>query len=540
MGSANSQAGSESHYFGGRWSAALSLWTYFHRLLHLLGILSIDREELALLQGHPVRVRHKQSGRALEHSASLTRGRIDALSLAERNSDGNLRSIFFAHFVPSPTDDVLQLATSQSPRAWVSRSARAPLALAHSKRAAVRFSLERTSSDAIAMRAVPGVLRAGSSTGALVSVIAPRSISLTAEGQCVRSSERFEINVIPLSAHVLLKGAPVDPTVQAAAGATRRIPIRVQARSKAFLCAFPGERVRANRVAAAGCDVFQLDHDAQTDTAVLRDSTSAPLRFTPQLDGFCSGDPDTRGERFVIELAPCARNGRGDALDDCVTLRSRKGYLSVNRRGDLRLERERNPGPRESFWLRLALPSMADKSEPRHRLQREPGGTRIVEASVEVPVDVHTAFEVISDYEGFSTFLDDAAESQILQRYSDRHLQVRMVQTHSFLVLTLNLAMTLDVHEFKEELRATMEMTSGFGVKEYRGTWSVIPKSDDPDYCTICCELRATPALPAPGFLVDGVITHATCATLSQLRVECLRRKALRKSDMNGGGASPR
>jgi len=71
---------------GGRWSAASSLWTYFHRLLHMLGILSVDREEFSLLSGHAIRIRHERTGRALATSASLTRAALntDALSLSNR------------------------------------------------------------------------------------------------------------------------------------------------------------------------------------------------------------------------------------------------------------------------------------------------------------------------------------------------------------------------------------------------------------------------------------------------------------------------
>lgn len=537
MGGERAQSPTERHWLGGRWSAALSLWTYFHRLLHLLGILSIDREELSLLLGHPIRIRHARSGRALEHSATLTRGRDDALSLSPRARDADIESLFFAHF---GDDDELRLATARAPRAWV---AVAPpragaLTLAHSRAAAARFAVEQVGAHAVTLRAQPAGV-AVRSAGALVragSAGARDGVELAHTEGIAAARARFELNVVPIRADALQRtdrrGGAGDSTLTAAAKAARSIPVRVQAeKSRAFLACVPGERVRATRAADSGWNTFRLELDARTGTAVLRDARRAALRFTRDFNGLCAGEAGERGERFVVEDV-------GGGCDDRVRLRSRKGYLSVLRNGEVRLERERSPGPREMFWLRLALPSMLEHSEPRRSLRKEPGGTRVVEASVEVPTDAETAYEVISDYEGFVNFVEDAAESGVLERTDERHLRVRMVQSHSFLVLTLNLAMIMDVEESPEEGKVCMEMVSGFGVKEYKGVWQAVPKGGDAESCVLSCVLRATPAFPAPAFLVDGIITHATCATLAQLRVECLRRKGASKNKSNGNGVT--
>eukprot|EP00171_Calliarthron_tuberculosum_P018300 IDg18300t1 len=156
----HTQSATERHWLGGRWSAALSLWTYFHRLLHLLGILSIDREELSLLLGHPIRIRHARSGRALEHSASLTRGCEDALSLSPRARDADTDALFFAHFSADDSDvDILRLATARAPRAWVSVAAHvradgtaqpaSSLTLAHSRAAGARFAIESAGANTV-------------------------------------------------------------------------------------------------------------------------------------------------------------------------------------------------------------------------------------------------------------------------------------------------------------------------------------------------------------------------------------------------------
>jgi len=376
----------------------------------------------------------------------------------------------------------------------------------------------------VALRVQPAGLCAGSAAHSFLRVESERPRGATDDpvnisAGAIDARARFSLNVVPLGESSILHATPqshpeiddTDPTVSSV-------------RRNSFLAALPGEPMRVARAGDAGWDVFTLVHDIKTATAVLQDSQGTPLEFNETFTGLLAAKKNSSGERFTI--AQVARSEGGG--DDRVTLRSRKGYLSVSRKADVGLERERKPGRNEAFWLRLALPSMADRSKPRRQLRHLGDGVRVVEATIEVPVDGDIGYEVLTDYEGFSSFVEDAAESGIVERYEENHLAVRMVQSHSFLVLTLNLGMSLDVHEFPDEQKVTMEMTKGFGVREYHGTWSSLPKGDG--QCVLKCELRAAPAIPAPAFLIDGVITHALCSTMEQLRVECMKRGAARKA----------
>lgn len=505
----------------------------------MLGVLAIDREEKALLEGHAIRIRHEKTGRLLTHSASLTRaGRTDALFLSSSSEPHDVDSLFFVHFAPpddandeDTTANVLRLATARPPRAWLaSPQTEGALVLAHSRSSGAKFLAIPNGPYAVALRIQPVGISAGSSARPQLSASPDREGTVFVSTEPTSAKSRFALNVVPLLETNILhaeahNNGDGDPTVSSVLSKTRRTPIRLQccSRGGSFLAALPGERVRLAKADDVGWDVFTLEYDIRTGTALIRDSQGSALQFTDDFSGLTPAENKKPGERFTVEEVSGADGGG----DDRVTLRSRKGYVST-RRGQVFLERERKPCRTESFWMRLALPSMADMSKPIRRLKRLANGVRQIEASVEVPVDAKLAYDVVTDYDGLSRFVEDAAESKVVERFEENHLHVRMVQSHTFLVLTLNLGMTLDVRESPEENSVSMEMIKGFGVKEYNGSWKATQKDDN--RCLLTCILRAAPALPAPAFLIDGVIMHATCATLTQLRVECVRRAAAKKS----------
>ncbi len=501
----------------------------------MLGLVAIDREEKTLLEGHAIRIRHEKTGRLLTNSASLSRtGRADALFLSSSSEPDDVDSLFFVHFTP-PDDanddgtpaDALRLATARPPRAWVaSPQTEGPLVLAHSRSSGVQFVAIPAGPHAVTLRVHPDGVSEGSSARAQLSALPDRdgTVGVSTEPTSVRS--RFALNVVPVKENDILHAeAPNigddDPTISSILSKTRVTPIRVQSctRNGSFLAALPGERVRLAKADDRGWDVFSLEYDIRTGTALIRDSQGLALGFTEDFCGLTPLEGNESGERFTVEEVVHADGGG----DDRVMLRSRKGYVSIHR-GQVCLERERKTGRTECFWMRLALPSMADMSKPIRRLKHLGGGERVIEASVEVPVDSKLAYEVITDYEGFSRFVEDAAVSEIVERFEENHLQVHMVQSHSFLVLTLNLGMTLDVRESPHDNSVSLEMVKGFGVRKYKGLWKATPKDDN--RCIMSVRLLAAPALPAPAFLIDGIIMHATCASLTQLRVECIRRAA--------------
>lgn len=304
----------------------------------------------------------------------------------------------------------------------------------------------------------------------------------------------------------------------AALRATRCVPVRIQSVARAwFLASKPGAPLAASLGKDTGWDAFTLEYDSTTRTAKIRDARGMHLAFSPALDEVVAR-PDgevPRPENFAVLT---------EDAGDRVMFRSRKGYLSARRGGRVVLSKDTVPGRREQFHLRLALPSMMDQSKPRLRLRTMPGGARQTEASVLVPAPARIAYEVLCDYDGFCNFIRDASESRVLERRSATELSVLMVQCHSFLMLTIPMTMALRVKEDPEARVVRMDLERGLGVKQYNGVWSAEERPDG--RCLIRCTLLALSAVPAPGFLVDGLMSHATMSTMEQLRVECIRRSS--------------
>lgn len=302
--------------------------------------------------------------------------------------------------------------------------------------------------------------------------------------------------------------------------APRISPVRIQSRALGwFLASRPGADVGGARGKDVGWDGFVIEYDSATRSARLRDSRGFYLVFAPDMNALVAAAeedaPVVRGERFVLQILEG---------DDRVVLKSRKGYLSARRGGKIVLSKDTLPGNREQFYLRQALPSMMDESQPRLRLRVFAEGARQIEASVMVPANASVAYEVLCDYDGFSEFIDDASESRVIERRSETELNVMMVQCHSFLMLTIPMSMELSVLEKPEDRIVTMDLIKGMGVKQYKGVWQVVERSDG--RCQIRCTLLAATSMPAPGFLVDGLMTHAMRSTMEQLRVECIRRSS--------------
>lgn len=526
--------------WGGRWTAVYSLWTYAHRVLHVLGVAAVDKEEVALLSGPLVRIRarrpHRRSVVLAHHPDPLYPdepiGWVDPAHVPLQST------LFFLHFDLSnhARPDRARLATAAqgaaSPRAWLTVDHKTGvLGLTVSELHAAVFDVRVSSSRA---RDAEVTLTCTCTAGQYLSVHAD-TMRARVSANSAGTSETFRINNVPLPPTLATdrdEERPHDCTMTAAYEATRSSPVRIQSHALGwFLASKPGAPLAASGGKESGWDGFTLEYDSPTRSAKLRDSRGLYLAFGPDLDNLLAAtDPNTEHaeeadsegeearspENFVVETV---------ADDDRVVLRSRKGYLSARRGGRIVLSKDTVPGKREQFYLRLALPSMMDQSKPRLRLRTCAGGARQVEASVLVPAHAKIAYEVLCDYDGFSEFISDASESRMLERRSDTELSVLMVQCHSFLMLTIPMTMVLNVHEEHEERVVTMDLQKGLGVKQYKGIWRAVERPDG--RCLIRCTLLASTAVPAPGFLIDGLMSHATMSTMEQLRTECIRRSSV-------------
>lgn len=519
------------------------MWTYVHRVLHVLGVAAIDKEEVALLSGPLVRIRAVRPRRrsvVLAHYPDHLYpdepvGWVDPAEVPFH------QTLFFLHIDTSDPQrpDRARIATAApsdtTPRAWLALDP---------KTGVISLTVSELSAAVFNVRVSPTrrhgaevTLQCTCTAGSYLSVHED-TMRARVNANSVTPSERFLINNVPLPPTLSPSSddqPPHDCTMAVAYNATRSSPLRIQSRAFGwFLSSKPGAPLASSSSKDAGWDGFTLEYDSPTRSALLRDSRGLYLGFNSEMDKFVAAtDPGneldtatnehrcTGGghERFAVETV---------GEDDRVVLRSRKGYLSARRGGSIVISQDTEPGRREQFYLRQALPSMMDQSTPRLRIRTVPGGARQVEASVLVPAPVSIAYDVIRDYAGFSQFLTDASESRIVQRRSPTELTVLMVQCHTFLVLTIPMTLVLDVIENHDRRILLMNLKSGLGVKEYKGRWEAIERPDG--RCLIRCTILAASSVPAPGFLLDGLMSHATQKTMEELRTEAIRRSTVEET----------
>lgn len=516
--------------WGGRWTAVHSLWTYVHRLLHLIGVGAVDHEELALLSAPLVRIRFTRHRRhelvlAHDHSPLFPDQPVAWVDPADVPLSTTL---FFLHFDPSnpQRSDRARIATAAPvhpfPRAWLTVNRDTGIVtLTSSELLATVFELRSPNPAS----STPYVSFKCVCTPGPYLTIHRRSMRARVCAPSPGHSESFLINHVPLPPNLDQfphNNQPLDSTMLLAYNTIRSCPLRIQSKPfNWFLTSKPSTPLASSHGNDSGWDGFTLEYDSPTRSVRIRDSRGLYLTFTPDLNQLIAkphhlSNSAFHNERFRIELQP---------KHDLVAISTRKGYLSATRNGRLVLSQNTLPNERECFYLRIALPSMMDQRTPRLRLRVREGGARHIDASIIVPTTAEIGYQVISDYEGFQNFINDASHSSILERSSPTELVVRMVQTHTFLMLTIPMSMTLNVVENPERNTIVMDLKSGLGVKEYKGRWQAIERPDG--RCLLRCALVATSSVPAPGFLMDGLMTHAMYSTMEQLRVECIRRSAL-------------
>ncbi|PXF48610.1 hypothetical protein BWQ96_01462 [Gracilariopsis chorda] len=526
--------------WGGRWTAVYSLWTYFHRVLHILGISAVDTEELALLSAPIVRIRsvrrhHRDVVLAHHPSPLFPHEPIGWVHPADTTFSATL---FFLHFDTSDAHhiDRARIATAAPsdsiPRAWLCVDHKTGfITLTASELSATLFEVLPSNSRSPVANVY---LQCTCAAGRYLSVDRD-TMRARVCGHSMGTREAFLINHVPLpptlSEHHF-EQPPQDCTMAAAYYATRSCPLRIQSKAFGwFLASKPAVPLAIARGNDSGWDRFILEYDSPTRSARIRDSRGLYLGFTDQLDHIIAA-PDPSSEHtdeYDLGLTTAHRAERFDVQciphDDVVTISSRKGYLSATRDGRIVLCHNTVPGKRQHFYLRIALPSMMDLSTPRLRVRACAGGARQVDASILIPASAQIAFDVLRDYDGFHEFIHDASESGVLERRSPTELTVRMVQCHTFLVLTIPMTLVLDVVENLERRTVSMDLKHGLGIKEYKGVWQAVERSDG--RCLLRCTLQAAIAVPAPAFLLDGLMSHAMYSTMEQLRVESIRRSTL-------------
>lgn len=518
---------------GGPWAAVNSLWAYAHRALHILGVSAIDDEELALLSAPLVRVHlQRRWGQPLLLCHSPTSHYPDEpLGWAESSNTSYESTLFFLHFDTSDgsNPDRAKLATAapmhDAPRSWFSVNEKTG-----------RLSLTGSESSAATFDVIAGTqkgpprfaLQFACDTGHFLTVSEP-SYRARVVGIDKVFSTRLSIHLVPLPPTLsLASDIPSDPTIAAVFGSPLIASIRIQSKARGFhLAAKPGLVVAAARSRTdTSWEPVTLQFDYYTKSALICDGRGAPLYVSDVgihsvPDGWPQDKPGlgrSRHDRFGLRYL--------DDDDDAVVIMSKKGFLSARGGGRIELSKDTSPGEQEQFVLHIALPSQTGERSPRVQLNVRENGAREVFAGISVAANPDTIFEVLSDYNGFKDFMKDASESEVIERRNDRELSIRMVQCHSFLMLTIPISMTLDVLE-EPGRSVTLNLIRGFGVREYKGVWEIIPGGNCQSRVTIT--LRVATTVPAPGFLLNNLIANATAESLVQVQEECQRRQAAQK-----------
>lgn len=343
----------------------------------------------------------------------------------------------------------------------------------------------------------------------------------------------------------------LDVTMSKACQQVRSVHLRLyNVGKRTFVVSKPDCAVRAATASDHGWDVFRMDRYPDENAGRLFDSSSTPLHLTTlgkkqsafglmgSGQAVPTHDSNTDGERLDVDVLRF--DDMNETRANAVALHTRKGYLSMasvtGRNRDITIIPEKNCVD-EEWRLYLALPSDNEIRVPRVTVTGMKNGIRRVRGEMQVMTTLDLAYDVITDYSGFKHFLNDIIDGEIVETHTPTNFTVRMVQSHTFLMLTIPMSMTLRVQQYPSAHKVDLELISGVGIKYYKGTWSVVPVNQDgqgtkhegAQQCRVSCVIDAATLVPAPGFLLDNLMSHAAETNLKQLQEECKRRELLRE-----------
>lgn len=173
----------------------------------------------------------------------------------------------------------------------------------------------------------------------------------------------------------------------------------------------------------------------------------------------------------------------------------------------------------------MFLDAPSAPSPPKVELNHRGSGLREVDGTISVEAPASVAYDVLRDYEGFERFIADS-RCVVLSRSGPCDLLVRMSQLRSFLGLTLSLSLTLAVEEDHAARTVAMSLVRGLGVREYKAHFEV--QETTPGCCVLRTVVASAPSVPAPRFLIDGIMRNSVASTLEQIRDECMTKDAAR------------
>lgn len=348
----------------------------------------------------------------------------------------------------------------------------------------------------------------------------------------------------PMQASITLQYIPLSPPIDGAGNKeTRSVFLRLYNVGKGtFAVSKPNCAVGAATGADQGWDMFRLDRHPNETGGRLLGPRLTPLVMTAigrkqstlvLTSGNFLYDPSAEDDYLKVDLLRLDEKSVSRA--NAIALRTTKGYFSMlsvtNRSRDVTLIS--NKGSINEEWrLYLALPSETELRAPRVSITNLNKGIRRICSEIQLTTSLDFAFKVLTDYKTYSNFLEDCIESEIIDQHSPTDFNIRMVQTSTFLKLTIPTVSTMRVKLKPAKYRAEQSLISGSGIRHYEGACAIIPLTENRNarqytgvqQCRVLTVVDVATSLPTPGFLVEGLLTNTTEQTLHQTKSEIERR----------------
>jgi carbon monoxide dehydrogenase subunit G len=172
--------------------------------------------------------------------------------------------------------------------------------------------------------------------------------------------------------------------------------------------------------------------------------------------------------------------------------------------------------------LALAGGAAAAASSPKVTVESR-SGVYEVRGSFSTGAPIDTAWAVLTDYGGISSFVSSIQKSEV-ERRSDEDLRVLQVATVGHFPFRLTARVTLVVHEEPRRHIAFADV-SGQDFRTYVGSWTLRTDSDE---TVVAYVLDAAPGSGPPGWIARGGMRHTISEMLGEVRAEIERRAARR------------
>lgn len=174
-------------------------------------------------------------------------------------------------------------------------------------------------------------------------------------------------------------------------------------------------------------------------------------------------------------------------------------------------------------WAALTAlsPGMALAQAPQVETARR-GELITVSASVDLPVDVQTAWSVISDYDHLADFIPDMQSSRVIEREGDR-LLVEQKGMFGFLFFQQPVEARLAVTEMPQRSIVARSVAGNFKEMEGRYVLEPLPGGE----VRLSYAGRLVPAFTVPPVVGTAVVRNMLTRQFSAMAAEILRRDRL-------------